>query len=370
MIDLPMLFKKTSTGAIQYWEIWVEGSSIITRYGQVGTNNPQTTTDTITKGKNAGRANATTSSQQAELEAEAKWRKQLKKGYVKSEADAQNDVLDEVIEGGINPMLAHKYTEHGHKIKFPCLGQPKLDGIRCTILKEGDSVTMWTRTRKPIRSMPHIIAAVRKQFSGDVNLDGELYNHDYKDDFENIVELVRPDEPVAGHEVVQYHIYDKPGKGNNLERDLWLKNHIPDNGTTLIKVMTFVIESAADVDMWHDKMVELGYEGLMLRNMDGEYVNKRSYDLLKYKHFETDEFPITGIEEGRGRLMGHVGKFLCVTKDGLPFKAKLKGSLKNLKKLYEHHELWKGKILTVQYQNWTQDKRPRFPVGIAIRDYE
>ena len=71
MIDLPMLFKKTSTGAIQYWEIWVEGSSIITRYGQVGTNNPQTTTDTITKGKNAGRANATTSSQQAELEAEA-----------------------------------------------------------------------------------------------------------------------------------------------------------------------------------------------------------------------------------------------------------------------------------------------------------
>ena len=133
--DLPMLYKKTSTGAIQFWEIWVEGSSIITRYGQVGTDSPQTTTDTITKGKNTGKANATTSSQQAELEAEAKWRKQLKKGYVQSEADAQNDVLDEVIEGGILPMLAHKYTEHGHKMKFPCLGQPKLDGIRCTAIK-------------------------------------------------------------------------------------------------------------------------------------------------------------------------------------------------------------------------------------------
>ena len=367
--DLPMLYKKTSTGAIQFWEIWVEGSSIITRYGQVGTDSPQTTTDTITKGKNAGKANATTSSQQAELEAEAKWRKQLKKGYVQSEADAQNDVLDEVIEGGILPMLAHKYTEHGHKMKFPCLGQPKLDGIRCTAIKAFGKVTLWTRTRKHIKSMPHIEAAILKAFPDEaVVLDGELYNHDYKDDFEHIIELVRPDEPVEGHEVVQYHIYDTPMEGPFSARNAWMEEHI--KGDTLVRVHTFEINSAEDVDAWHDRMVELGYEGLILRNAAGLYVNKRSYDLLKYKHFDTEEFRIVGIEEGRGRLQGHVGKFVCLTAEGLEFRAKQRGSLKKLKEYWEDHSLWEGKILTVQFQNWTQEHRPRFPVGITIRDYE
>jgi len=47
-----------------------------------------------------------------------------------------------------------------------------------------------------------------------------------------------------------------------------------------------------------------------------------------------------------------------------------KGKLANLKKYFIYHDLWKGKKLTVQYQNLTQDGIPRFPVGIAIRDYE
>jgi DNA ligase-1 len=260
---------------------------------------------------------------------------------------------------------------------FPCFGQPKLDGIRCTAIKKGNDVSLWTRTRKRIRSMPHIEAAILAAFPyWDTTLDGELYNHDYRDDFENIVELVRPDAPVAGHEVVQYHIYDAVLLGDFETRNVWMEDNIPNNlqsnlpNNPLVRVETFIIESADDVLMWHDKMVELGYEGLILRNAAGLYVFKRSYDLLKFKHFDTNEFQIIGIEEGRGRLQGHVGKFVCLTKNNLEFRAKQKGSLKKLKDYFEDHSLWEGKVLTVQFQNWTQDKRPRFPVGLAIRDYE
>src|SRR5271157_5145838 len=365
---MPILYKKTSTGAIQYWQIEAEGSSLITRYGQVGTENEQRTVDVITEGKNIGRSNETTCTEQAHFEAEAKWEKQRKKGYVTMIDDAESGTVDSsVIAGGILPMLAHKYKDHAKKIVFPCLGQPKLDGIRCSAIKKKGVTTLWTRTRQPIHSMPHIIAAINAMFPGDVVLDGELYNHDYCDDFENIISLVRPDEPVKGHEVVQFHIYDTVNKDTNIKRHEWLEKNVK-NTDCIRRVVTFEINTAAEVQPFHDKMVAAGYEGAMLRNAAGLYVNKRSYDLQKVKVFDTDEWPIIGIEEGRGRLQGHVGSFICEMKDGKTFSAKQKGKLANLKKYFENHKLWKGKILTVQYQNFTQDGKPRFPVAIAIRD--
>src|SRR5574338_1393561 len=95
---LPRLYKKTSTGAIQYWEIQVletpnSGTfyDLLTEYGQLGTDSPQITVDTITKGKNVGKKNETSISQQAEAEARAKWEKQKKKGYVETIEAEQAD---------------------------------------------------------------------------------------------------------------------------------------------------------------------------------------------------------------------------------------------------------------------------------------
>src|SRR5271156_1091146 len=162
----PILYKKTSTGAIQFWSIAVSGNEIVTTYGQLDTDSPQVTTDVIKEGKNAGQSNETSAAQQAEREAKAKWTKQLKKGYVKTQAEAEDGTTDAIIEGGILPMLAHKYSVNGvltkdaKKIKFPALGQPKMDGIRCIATKKNGVCTLWARTRKPIKSVPHIIAAI------------------------------------------------------------------------------------------------------------------------------------------------------------------------------------------------------------------
>src|SRR5271170_2967006 len=100
------LYKKTSTGAIQGWTISVDDTQIITEYGQVGTENPQTTTDVIREGKNIGKRNETTAAEQALLEAQAKWEKQKKRGYVESMDAAQAGETDALITGGIVPMTA------------------------------------------------------------------------------------------------------------------------------------------------------------------------------------------------------------------------------------------------------------------------
>lgn len=378
----PILYKKTNTGAIQYWKIEVyeavsnlipQPGEIRIEYGQVGTDNPQMTFDVISKGKNPGKKNETSPMQQAYKEAQAKYEKQLKKGYIDSIDKAQNEELDELIEGGIVPMLAHKFSEQAHKIKYPAFVQPKLDGIRCIAIVKDGAATLWTRTRKPITSVPHIIQELEAAFENqNIVLDGELYNHDMKSDFEKIVSLVRQEEPGEGHEMVQYHVYDMANDEEFKFRYAQLHRMFRMfEFYSLRLVQTEVCQTEDNVMEFFDKYREQGYEGAMLRNVTSKYANKRSYDLQKVKEFEDAEFKIIGIEEGRGKLAGHVGSFVCQMDNGKQFLAKAKGATERLKDYFDNHSLWKDKKLTVQYQGLTgKEGVPRFPVGVTIRDYE
>jgi len=376
-MNFPTLYKKTSTGAIQFWEIFTNlapnGAEIRTKYGQYGTDSPQYTVDLIAKGKNVGKKNETTAEQQADAEAQAKHEKQLKKGYVTTIEAAQSGELDALIEGGIEPMLAHKFAEQAHKIKYPAYVQPKLDGIRCiAILKDGEC-TLWSRTRKPITSMPHIVKFIESNFGGEIAFDGELYNHEYKENFEKIVSLVRQEEPGEGHEIVQYHVYDfisdETFEGRTQQLDSMLSHSLNIKGP-LVEVETRKVKDEDEVREYFDQFRSKGYEGCMVRNSNGKYVNRRSYDLQKVKEFDDGEFKIVGITEGRGKLAGHA-IFVCVDSKGDEFEAKMKGDTAKLKEYFDNHSLWEGKQLTVQYQGLTGAKKvPRFPVAIAIRDYE
>lgn len=379
----PTLYKKTSTGAIQSWSVDVHDNSdhsqwwdIGTVHGQVG-GKMQITSDTITKGKNVGKKNETSILQQAQAEAQAKWEKQKKKGYVESIEAAQSDETDVLIEGGIVPMLAHSFAKHAHKIKYMAYVQPKLDGIRCiAILKDG-KCTLWSRTRKPITSMPHIAKEIETRFgNNDLTFDGELYNHEFRTNFERIVSMVRQEEPDPNHTDVQYHVYDLIDNGTFEQRFGILLGLFHGNLSKIsfdhLKLVNTILVSKEEQIMIHfDMFKATGYEGVMVRNADSKYVNKRSHDLLKVKEFDDDEFDIVGIEEGRGKLAGHVGAFVCNTKDGKTFLAKMSGDTQKLHEYFLNHSLWSGKKLTVQYQGLTgKEGVPRFPVGIAIRDYE
>lgn len=384
MKQLPTLYKKTSTGALQFWEIRAEmvaeGSEMVaeisTRYGQVDTDSPQYSYDYIREGKNIGKKNETTPLQQAESEAQSKWEKQKKKGYVETPSAALAGELDDLIEGGIVPMLAQKFTDQGHKIKYPAYVQPKLDGIRCiAILKDG-KCTLWSRTRKLIKSCPHIVAEIERIFRADIVLDGELYNHEFKANFEHIVHLVRQDkkpDPLCTD--VQYHIYDIVNEDPYEKRYRKLVNCFTIGNADRFKylnwVETFLVTDEEEVSKYFDGYRSKGYEGAMLRNSKGLYLNKRSYDLQKVKEFDDAEFEIIGIDEGRGKLAGHVGAFVCKTREGKEFLAKMSGDTDNLKTYFNNHSLWEGKKLTVKYQGLTgANGVPRFPVGVSIRDYE
>ena len=213
----------------------------------------------------------------------------------------------------------------------------------------------------------------------NIILDGELYNHDLKEDFERIVSLIRNDEPVEGHTDVEYHIYDiMDSEAPFGERNERIKElNLPDDGP-LVAVETWTILEESDIAPQFNTCLDEGYEGLILRNANAPYVNRRTPDLQKIKDLpasgqsaeEDAEFPIVAIKEGRGKLRGHVGSFFCALPGNKTFKVKLKGNQSRLKTFFEQHDLWKGKDLVVRFQGYTKEGRPRFPRGIRLRDSE
>jgi len=366
---LPSLYKKSSSGALQVWKIGVRASTIVTTYGRVN-GALQQTTDTIQSGKNTGKANSTTPEQQAFSEARAKHEKQRKKGYVLTTQAAENGAVDEVVTGGIAPMLAHKFSDYGHKIKFPCYIDPKLDGIRCIAMIAEGECTLWTRTRKPITGVPHIQREMERLFpAGQHMWDGELYIHK-SEDFEQIVSYVRQKDPKPGHENVEYWIYDKPGPGSYKQRWIDKTGLVLGSGGPVHAVCTQLAESAAHIITIFEELLALGYEGAMVKQATGLYAEgKRSQDLLKLKEFVDDEFEIIGCEEGRGKLQGHVAAFICKAKNGAEFKAKMRGETAMLRRYWLDPLLYTGQLLTVKFQNLTGASGvPRFPVGIRLRD--
>lgn len=376
---LPVLFKKTSTGAIQYWEIRVqhynpEQSFICTRFGQMDTSNPQETTDVVKSGKNLGKKNETTISQQAELEAKSKWQKQLDSGYVESRERAEageNDLK------GVECMLAHAYgillngefiPDQNHKIKFPALVQPKFDGIRNLT---GEGIQLFSREHKPINSVPHIQKAILEVLGNSyIPFDGELYNHEYKHDFEKITSIVSKKNEVAeNHEIVQYHIYDValPDMPFILRNKL-IQEVLANAPGCLQMVPTEVVNSHEEVLGAFKKWRDLGYEGIMVRNTNANYEGKRSYNLLKLKEFFEEEFEIIGFKEGKGKLIGHLGSWICKCGDNT-FDPPMKCTQARKKELWETKEQYIGKKLTVRFTGYTKAKNvPRFPEGIRFRE--
>jgi len=385
-MKLPKLYKLTSSGKIQEWDISTEDNKLIVIQGQVD-GKKQRYEQTIKEGKNIGRSNETTPAQQAEAEAKSKWEYKHNKDYHLTVAEC-NTKTKIANRGGYLPMLAQSFNKHAERhLKYPCYVQPKLDGLRCISTKNDKGVKLWFRSGKEIITMEHIaneLDLVMKE--GDI-FDGELYIHN--EDFNSFTGAIRASKKInqEATKKIQYHIYDCPRIGELKEKETFDKRFSLFDCTlchNIIKVHTLEVNNFEEAMKIYKDYIEEGYEGIMFRNEFMPYEQKRSYNLLKYKEFVDDEFIIVGAEEGKGILAGHIGAFVCeiepnrVLKDlgnktfkfGTTkgtIKAKMEGKQSLLKYLFENPKEYLGKSLTIKYQNLSKDGIPRFPVGKTIR---
>lgn len=359
------LYKASSSGKPVEWTIEVEGGAFRTHDGYVG--GAITTSEwTQCKPKNVGKSNETTAEQQALLEAQAKVVKKREKGYT----DNLEDVAAAKTAAWLEPMLAQTLEKRPKAVKPNDVFfiQPKLDGIRCIVTAEG----MFTRNGKPIVSCPHILSDAQrmlKYLPEGARIDGELYNHMFKDDFNSLVSLIRKGQELPYEDMVkvQYHIYDVDVPGLDFSSRYLGFMKYEDHGLYPSIRMVHTSAHLAEGE-WGQLITDLqtefvkrGYEGAMIR-LDTPYEHKRSDSLLKVKTFMDDEFVIEDIMEGDGNRSGMAGRLVILLKDGSTCEAGIAGGVTFYKELLENRSQLLGKTATVRFFGYTPAGKLRFPV--------
>jgi len=275
------------------------------------------------------------------------------------------------------PMLAHKFDINRVDYSQPVYIQPKLDGIRCLFTSDG----AYSRNNKKFMNLRHIEMALKPFFDQhpDVVLDGELYNHKLKRDFEKIVSLVRKQKPTEedrrnAQHLIQYHVYDY---FDGTQYDSYQTRH--NNLTTsdiysasVHYVPAYKVNKHEEaLNMHHDAFLSNGYEGSILR-LDEVYKHGRSHSLMKFKDFSDTEATIVGYEIGKGKRTGTLGKFLMMDDDGNKFGCPPgRGyNYKDLADMLTNIHEYIGKRATFTYFQRTNAGSYRHPLFKTIRNYE
>ena len=279
----------------------------------------------------------------------------------------------------IKPMLAYKVGKKPVDWSEKVFMQPKLDGVRCVIqLDKTGKVIAYSRTGKPWLNIRHILKDLKPWFAEhpDAILDGELYNHELRNDFEQIISLVRTQKPTAymrskSKKLVQFHCYDY-ANGNDIYSQRMQNLSVSDMYSYCVKyVPTWQVTSNGHANLKHKSFLEKDYEGSILR-LDTKYQNKRSYGLQKFKDFHDAEATIVGYVPGKGKRTGTLGKFMMQDDKGVEFGCPPgKGyNYKDLANILNNVHDYIGERATFTYFERTKAGSYRHPLFKTLRNYE
>ncbi len=343
-------YKKSSTGKMVQWRGWTENDTYYVESGQV--DGKKTTTAGVKCVGKQKRSDA----EQAAFELNAKLNKKKDDGYLDDLEAAKTHVI-------MLPMLAHSFDKRKHNIMYPAIVQRKFDGVRCFAMPDG---RLLSRKGKEFPHLNHL------RVSGKRVYDGELYSDEMT--FQELVGLVKRVTLKNGDEermkLIKLRVYDCYDPESPNDSYFVRATNIPKACSgDWEAVENFTVNSEEEVYELQRKFIEEGYEGAMVRNISGAYaLGKRSANLQKVKTFLDGEYKIVAYTEGVGKEEGCV-IWQCETTGGR-FYVRPKGTQAQRQEWFNNASQYIGKMLTVKYQELTDDGIPRFPVGISVRDYE
>jgi hypothetical protein len=438
---LPVLYGIDKRGKERMWKIWVVGNTVHRSSGLIdGKKVPWKRSFT---GKNKGKINETSDEEQAKLEADRSWTKQLEKEY-KPKCKEGLKMFEKVMKeknksGGINrtasekirstvstkntttksknltvpnvetdiiPMKAQEWKlsdSNDPKSVLPRISkhfdfekgvycQWKLDGFRCTARIQSDGkVVLTSNSNKQYPWFKNLRKEVFEFLDGQNYLDGldcEVYSHRLEDPetgvglddnqrfstIQSICGMSRTEPHLWEDQICLYvfDLVDISGKYNQDERFKLLEKLFERKQKHIIYTETILIHSYEDVVYWHGKFAEKGYEGIILRDRSLVYKTKaRSLKMRKFKHFIDKEYPIVDISLDKGVDPEHF-VWVCEAENSKgkikKFKAKPRGTWEQKRIWYENYTDHIGKLLTVKFQEYSEDGIPRFPIAYRFRE--
>jgi len=365
-----ILYQKAKTGKIHQWRAWTNGGEVVVEHGTMG--GKLVVNRYMAEPTNVGRANERNAKEQAIFEVESLYKKKLDKKY--------NDSIEEASEDKYLPMLAHNadIPSKRAKIKFPARVQRKYNGLRCMANWRNQSIFLMSRGNKQY-NVHHIEEELAKILPTKDALDGELYNSNLSlQKINSLVKKWKPEEST----IIEYHVYDYPyinGKSLVQSKRLAALKKLKEKfkGTHIVYVESYEVNSWEEIEAYEKQFVKEGYEGAIVRDLNGTYeFGNRSNALLKVKTFKDDEFEVVGYDIEKSNINGNEIEavvWICKNKFKSPdgtyknFEVRPKGTFIDRAEQLADVQSYIGKKLTVKYFELTPDNIPFHGTGMHFR---
>ncbi len=270
--------------------------------------------------------------------------------------------------------LAQKFDIKRISNRLDIVVEPKLDGIRCFSIVENGQVKMYARSGKLIKNFENTIAPELLKM-GDGCYDGELMGQDFislmrqayrKDDVDetgtylSLFDYVPLDEwKTRKSEMTCTHRFEK------------LLTLMSDNEVNLDKVKLIkrvpVVAEYSEIKRLHDKFVQQGYEGAMVKMGEAPYKFGRGWEVMKLKAFHDVDLPILQLLEGTGKNSGKLGS-VVVSYNGVNVQvgSGFSDELRDI--IWGDKESFIGRVIEIRYQEVTPDGSLRFPTFVCFRN--
>ena len=270
--------------------------------------------------------------------------------------------------------LAQKFDMNRLRGRRRVAVEPKLDGIRCFTIIDGESAIMLARSGKPITNFNETILPELIKM-GDGCYDGELMGEDF-------ISLMRQayrkeDAETTGTYLALFDFLPLAewNSKNTItsceDRFNILVDKINTHNVDMTKVQ-FVNRTIANCDYEeikreHDVYVSQGFEGAMIKFLDAPYKIGRGFEVMKLKAFHDVDLSVTGLLEGTGKHAGKLGSFQ-VNYQGVEVQVGSGLTDELRERVWADKESFLGRTIEVRYQEVTPDGSLRFPTFVCFRN--
>jgi ATP-dependent DNA ligase len=213
----------------------------------------------------------------------------------------------------VQPMLAKSVKGIPDPAKHGGLSfEPKWDGFRCLVFKDGDEVELTSRNTKPLsRYFPEVVAAMREQLPARCVLDGELFVALEPDDgtprleFEVLQERIHPAKSridmLAEKTPASFVAFDLLALGDTSyvdrafsERRAALEEAL--GGLDGPCYLTRTTTDPAVAEEWFTQFEGAGLDGVVAKPLGATY-QPNARTMLKIKHERTADVVVAGYRE-------------------------------------------------------------------------
>ena len=225
-------------------------------------------------------------------------------------------------------MLVSPNKEIG-RIQFPCFAQTKMDGMRGVIVKRDGRVVVFSRNGNTMTKLDKHFEVILSGID-NVVIDGELTVVDSEGKLldrktgngilnKTVVETVS-DEEVARVRFTAWDLIDVCDFDKGVDRRTGVERlsrlrAIPANPLFEV-VQTFEIANLEEAQELFKEQLAKGEEGIILKNNDHPWEDKRSKQCVKMKEVIEMDLKIVGFAEGTGKASGMTGAIQVENKDG------------------------------------------------------